>query len=97
MQSSYLRDRLAIVGAFVGFVVPLICVGVKYESNAVPDTWVLFLWPSSIMTMAIFHPGASAVIAFGISVFVNAILYGGIGYLLGLTLTAITSTIRNET
>lgn len=89
MPRTALKNRLTLAGALLGLCVPLICLGVSYASNSLLGPWVLFIWPSSIMTMAIFHPGASAVISFAISVLVNAALYAGIGYLAALTLTSI--------
>jgi|HubBroStandDraft_6_1064221.scaffolds.fasta_scaffold1241923_1 hypothetical protein len=90
-----LKNWLTLGGALLGLTVPLICLGIRYVSNSLLGTWVLLVWPSSIMTMAIFHPGASAVINFAISVLVNAALYAGIGRLLAQTLTSIERMSKN--
>ena len=85
-----LKNRLTLAGAILGLCVPLICFGIQYTYRAPTDEllgdWLLILWPSSIMTMAVFHPGISAVIIAATSVLVNVAFYAAIGRLLATLL-----------
>ena len=70
------------IGAVIGLIVPLTCYALLYVVDW--GDWTLAIWPSSIMLLAIFHPGIAALIGVALSVCVNVVLYAAVGYFVAI-------------
>jgi hypothetical protein len=89
-----LMHRVPLIAACVGVSVPLICYSAAYVFDLSFATWTLIIWPSSLMLLAIVHPGPSAIVLQGISVLINGIIYAAVGSLLELILKGIRWALR---
>jgi len=74
----------AALAALLGLVVPLVVEGIFYLHPFMAGAWLLLIWPSSIMTMALFHPSWSDVVfVLTVSTAINIVLYAGVGWFAG--------------
>jgi len=81
----YSKYRFAFLGGFLGLFVSMICYLIALFKHDVSD-WMLVVWPSMIMLMAVFQPGVTAFVGILLSVLVNVLLYAAIGHLVALAL-----------
>ncbi len=81
MMALRSNSGVTLIAAALGLVVPLLCYAIVWFTGPAGG-WILIAWPSSIMTMAIFHPGIVAVVGVSVSVLINIALYAAIGRLL---------------
>lgn len=74
--------KAAIAGAIIGGGVVLLFIGLITRTNFSPSPWMLLLWPSFLIGMAL--AGASGGLIGLLEVSVNALIYGLTGWLIGL-------------
>ena len=72
------ENKVALAAAMLGLCVSLICYCIALFNHDVSD-WMLVVWPSMIMLLAIFHPGLIVLVGVTMSVLVNVALYAAIG------------------
>jgi hypothetical protein len=76
--------RFVTVSAMIGLVVPIVFETLYIFGGYIFRPGILFLWPSSILLMSTdgSERNASLYVVLAISIFLNILLYGGIGLLL---------------
>lgn len=75
--------RAFLIAAAVGFILAVVLgVLVRYASIGAPD-WIVYIWPTFLVLGGIsgYASTSAEVTAIGISAFLNAVLYGVIGWL----------------
>lgn len=76
--------KAALTGAWLGLLVPLMCLAVFHLFPQTPDAgdWLLWIWPSSIGLMALDTPlpMLDVVFAHAVLIGVNIIFYAGIAW-----------------
>jgi hypothetical protein len=90
LESTKAR-KAAIIAGLLGLIIPIVVEGVGLIHPFIAGAWLLLIWPGSIMLMALENHSSwlDAAMFLTISILINMLLYGVVGWLICFTWTGI--------